>query len=315
MSFDKRHVVTSIFAFLMFVSFTLAMEEPDITFEKPEINAGDSIDRPHNVSNFGNVSLSEDGVSVQDGSRVLDNHNFSVEELFENSEKISDQNNGTEEDKSEVEKRSNVVESSSSSSSSTVTVVDEEKTWSATSASLSHSTADYNDTVYIEGYIEGDRKRNASVFLGEERISDLGPLNGSFRIPIEAREIEGRQLRLETDFRTLDFDIDVNSQSNISEKDSEDRCINTTQQGFGLGMFRGPGMADTHNIAPCLDSSRTLVMDGTSESSNHTLTEGFTGMFSQRVMGDGWFNEINDRLGRIEHEIGLIVDYIEEDLF
>lgn len=85
------------------------------------------------------------------------------------------------------------------------------------SATLSRNTVDPNETVFIEGSVRGSQERNISVFLGEEKIKDVGPLNGTFRIPVDADEVDGRELRLESGESMSSFDLEVNPHIELSE--------------------------------------------------------------------------------------------------
>lgn len=69
-------------------------------------------------------------------------------------------------------------------------------TWSAINASLTYTSTDNNKTAYIEGSIYGDRKRNITLYIGKEKITEKGPLNGTFRIPVDIKKIGDGEIRL-----------------------------------------------------------------------------------------------------------------------
>lgn len=160
-----------------------------------------------------------------------------------------------------------------------------------------------------EGNIEGDEKRNISVFLGEEQILEKDPLNGEFKIPIDANEVNDRELKLVSNDREIRFSLDVNSPQDSESKDSND-CITPSSQGIlGVNMPHNEGLIGADNSRPCFNSS-TDDLDNPLDSTRQDILQDFTGQFSQRVADNQLFTNIRARMNQIQYEINLIFSSI-----
>lgn len=321
MKYQKPILIISIFTALMLLNGAVAIEDSDITLESPD--AIDSMDKPYNKSDFkNNISESEDEFLNHANSHPINQNYSSINWLVEDEktqldEKDEQENEETSEpDESEEDSGQGSSSSSSSSGLGTGTSTSTDRSWLKLSANLSTNSADYNETVYINGEVESNEERKVSVFLGNERISQVGPLNGSFRVPVEASEVNDRELRMKSDYRTMTFDLEVDSKTDLSELDSEDEnnCINASSNRIlGFNNHNSLEIFGDHDSKPCLNSSISSTAyepDERPDNSSQSISQSFTGMFSQRATGEDLFAEIRDRIDRAQQEIGLMLDSI-----
>ena len=196
-------IIFSIFIGLILLNTAGAFERTNMSFDTPEVG------ETYNTSEFSNISGPEkdelfDHANNNPVNQKHSSKNWIADRTEDQKGTDSPEENTGEKPEPEKDK------DGGSSNTHSDTVVKTERSWSVMNAALSQSSADSNETVYIQGSITGNRKQKLLVFLGEEKISEKGPLNGSFRIPVEASTIDGRELRIESNGRSSTFDLKVN---------------------------------------------------------------------------------------------------------
>lgn len=344
MRYSSFKIIIGISAALILLT-GVGAETPEMSFEISEIDdePNEEIYKPYDTSEFEDITKPEDELFDHANSHPMNQDYSSMNWLADEAETENESPNegsGTddtsesgaespdEDDSSNSESENNRDSSSSngSSDSGTGNKIETKESWSEINASLSHSSADYNDTVYIEGFIEGNEKRRISVFLGSEKISELGPLNDSFRIPIEAKEVKNRELRIESGDTISTFDLEVNSPIDAADPEFSKCSTESSQEPLGFSMFHNFDLFGIHEetMRPCYDLSgipgpslfssensshkgedirENYVNDSSNQSTNY-----FTGGFSQRFTGEKLFRDIRARVDRIQQDIAVMFD-------
>ena len=329
MKYSRPKILFGMIAALMLLHGTGSVEH-DTSVDRPEFETG--MERPYDTSDFSNISGSENEffnhANSNPANKNYSSMNWMSREEEEEESTPPEKDNETEEGESEEKKSTEDSEERSYSySSEKDTRVYTDSSWSTMSATLSQNSANPNETVYIQGSITGDQERKVSVLLGEEKITEIGPLNGSFKIPVKASEVEGRELSLEAGGKTSSLNLDVNYPETELKPETPGNCNKSFYEPLifskGLNLEVVGIQADRD---PCQNSSNTDRISFFNLStekglnSSHTDNESFnsqaqadmgfrkaTGMFSQSATEENILSDVKDRIQSINQEIDEIL--------
>ena len=322
----KNHkAIISILTVLMIVTSVGGFEKNDTSLD---------IDKPYNTTNFTNISGPDDEVLEHVNSNPVNQKHSDYNWMVDNQTQVSSKEQEKTLDQVESEERTE-QDIDSDSNSETTTIVRTDRSWSTMSATLSHNSANPNETVYIEGSIHGDRKRNASVFLGDEKVSEVGPLNGSFRIPVEVSEIDGRELSLQSNGRISTFDLKVIAENNSSKSVTEKDCINfPVQERLGFESTHNDSLIEKMDVgAPCFNPSiprgsllfevgnqinggaefkdpEYEILDNPFGNFSHDIDGNWTEGNEDRIVNEGIFGEISSDMEQVQRDIEDLLESI-----